>query len=92
MPQRSRRLVPTVIALLCAGSLAGCGLVQRDSGTPSATTSSTAAAPRGLEKFYAQTLDWANCEGGECAELEVPVDYANPDGETLRIAVLRAPA
>lgn len=92
MPQRSRRLVPTVIALLCAGSLAGCGLVQRDSGTPSATTSSTAAAPRGLEKFYAQTLDWANCDGGECAELEVPVDYADPDGETLRIAVLRAPA
>jgi pimeloyl-ACP methyl ester carboxylesterase len=33
------------------------------------------------------------CEGDyECATVQVPVDYANPDGPTVGIAVLRAPA
>lgn len=33
------------------------------------------------------------CEGDyECATVEVPVDYGDPDGATIGIAVLRAPA
>ena len=76
-----------VEAITAAVSMAGVGAEP-----PSATTSSTAAAPRGLGKFYAQTFDWANCEGGECAELEVPMDYDDPDGETIKIAVLRVKA
>jgi pimeloyl-ACP methyl ester carboxylesterase len=33
------------------------------------------------------------CEGDyECATIEVPVDYANPDGPKLALALLRAPA
>jgi pimeloyl-ACP methyl ester carboxylesterase len=31
-------------------------------------------------------------ERAECATLEVPLDYADPDGRTVRIAVLRVPA
>jgi pimeloyl-ACP methyl ester carboxylesterase len=36
---------------------------------------------------------FASCEGDyECATIEVPVDYANPAGPKLSLAILRAPA
>ena len=50
------------------------------------------SAPDGLEAFYDQELDWSDCAGGECATLTVPLDYAEPDGETIDIAVIRVPA
>lgn len=40
-------------------------------------------------------LDWAACPAAvdaECAELEVPVDYEDPDGETLSLSITRIPA
>ncbi len=47
----------------------------------------------GLAPFYAQPLDWQPCgDGDDCATLEVPLDYADPGGETIRLAVLRHPA
>ena len=46
-----------------------------------------------LERFYAQDLDWSDCgDGDECATLTVPLDYADPAGETIGIHVLRRPA
>lgn len=43
-----------------------------------------------LRRFYHQELDWSPCrDGDECARLEVPLDYREPDGETIEIAVLR---
>ena len=83
--------------------MAGC---EVDGGTGGPTTS-VGASPTvaGLERFYAQSLDWAPCEddpdftlgwshldGLECAWLTVPVDYAEPDGATLQIAVDRSVA
>lgn len=36
---------------------------------------------------------WTRCYGDfECASIEVPVDYAAPDGAKIALAVLRAPA
>lgn len=50
-------------------------------------------APEGLESFYDQGLDWSECEGDfQCATLEVPLDYAEPDGETIELALLKVPA
>ena len=46
-----------------------------------------------LAAYYTQELDWQPCrEDFECAELEVPLDYAEPDGETIGIALLKVPA
>jgi hypothetical protein len=50
------------------------------------------AGATGLESFYSQRLQWASCTGGECAKLRVPVDYANPSGETMQLAVIRSKA
>ena len=39
------------------------------------------------------TLDWKSCSlGAQCAVLEVPVDYAKPDGDTLPVSIARVPA
>lgn len=60
-----------------------------------------------LERFYTQKLAFESCEGYatteadakafandtfECARVEVPLDYENPDGRTAQIALLRVPA
>lgn len=43
-----------------------------------------------LERFYEQELDWSPCrDGDECATLEVPLDYTDPGGKTIGIALLR---
>jgi pimeloyl-ACP methyl ester carboxylesterase len=46
-----------------------------------------------LAEFYSQELEWSECEGGkECATLTVPIDYRDPGGGTIDLALLRAPA
>jgi pimeloyl-ACP methyl ester carboxylesterase len=65
------------------------------------------AVPSGLAKFYGQKLTWEGCksyahseldadplsdESLQCTHLTVPLDYDDPDGDTIRIGVLRKPA
>jgi pimeloyl-ACP methyl ester carboxylesterase len=41
------------------------------------------------------SLDWAQCDSIqalECSELEVPVDYAQTDGEKITLALIRMPS
>lgn len=41
----------------------------------------------------ASSLAWSRCgRGVECAQVAVPVDYADPDGEQVGVALVRAPA
>ncbi len=60
---------------------------------PESTPAAGEAPDPALERFYAQDLDWSDCgDGDECATLTVPLDYADPTGETIGIHVLRRPA
>ena len=87
-----------VAAAVCTAAVAACAPAQtgQDDGT--------GPAPPGLERFYAQHLDWGACDAFattttdaeiyadpalQCARLEVPLDYAAPEGRTAQIAVLR---
>ncbi len=47
-------------------------------------------APEGLERFYDQRLTWEECDDHQCATLEVPLDYAAPQGRTIELKLLRA--
>jgi pimeloyl-ACP methyl ester carboxylesterase len=50
-------------------------------------------APAGLEDFYDQQVTWEQCGNRyECTDVEVPLDYDAPDGETITIAVKRLDA
>ena len=46
-----------------------------------------------LASYYAQTLQWSDCNSGDrCSTLTVPLDYARPAGRTIRLNVLKVPA
>ena len=64
--------------------------------TPSPAQKSAAQVPptgrATLARFYRQDLAWSPCGVNHCAKLLVPVDYAHPEGDTLKLAVLRADA
>jgi hypothetical protein len=89
--QRQYPLVrpPTIVLmllLLLAGVLVGCGASTH-------ANSTTSAGSGALERFYTQTLAWSDCAGiFQCATLTVPLDYTNPAGRTIQLAVIRARA
>lgn len=99
-PPRSRRLATGLAAaatpLLLL--LAGC--------TPASSAPDSGAATD-LDAYLGQELDWGGCEDTattpadaelfanpalECASVEVPIDYDEPEGERAHIALLRLPA
>ena len=63
--------------------------------TSNPTGGSQGDAPRGLESFYNQTIDWKDCPDGasfKCGTVTVPLDYEHPDGQTITIALKKLPA
>ncbi|WP_374200356.1 alpha/beta hydrolase [Arthrobacter sp. M4] len=55
-----------------------------------ADPSIVASAPKGLEEFYSQRVDWTSCEKGfQCANIKVPLDYSKPDAGNITIAAIR---
>ena len=64
--------------------------------TSNPTGGSQGDAPRGLESFYNQDIDWKDCSNEtttfQCGTVTVPVDYDHPDGKTITIAVKKLPA
>ncbi len=70
------------------------GVQRRDSGdhgtgvsdSTSATTAASSTAP-------ATGIDWSPCDPGfECAKVPVPLDWSDPTGEQIELAVIRYPA
>ncbi len=62
--------------------------------TPTAAPGSTEPPQPELAPFYEQTLHWEICQSreNECATLTVPLDYQQPEGTTIDLAVLKVPA
>ena len=83
--------------LLAACSGSTIGTITQGSGSASPLPSGSSASPStdpgvdpALAPFYGQKLSWAGCGGSfQCAELRVPLDYAQPSGDTITLSVLR---
>ena len=61
--------------------------------TPTPEPGSSEPPAADLASFYAQALTWESCRGDfECATLTVPIDYQDPGGETIELALLKDPA
>ncbi|MFD5259141.1 alpha/beta hydrolase [Streptomyces bobili] len=57
------------------------------------TAVQAAASPKTPEKPPVPSLAWADCQGGfECANADVPLDYREPHGKTITLAVVRKKA
>ncbi|MDO9485861.1 MAG: alpha/beta hydrolase [Actinomycetota bacterium] len=77
-------------AVLAFALLAACG---NETGTsPIPAPSGTQAIPAALQSYYNQQVSWVDCGGAQCAIVEVPLDYAEPNGESLSLAVTKVPA
>ncbi len=82
-------------AIVALAALVGALMATQDVEAPPAASASTPAAnvPAALQKFYAQQLVWTPCDNKlECAQYDVPLDYAKPAGATVTIKVARAVA
>ena len=61
---------------------------SNDSGSPKPSASVPQGA--GLDGYYAQILEWSDCnEGFECSTFSVPIDYANPADGAMQISAIR---
>lgn len=82
-------ILAVVVALLC---LVGFVAVQGGSDPVADPKPDKEVAPNGLAKFYAQKAKFTDCGSSRCTWVTVPVDYAKPAGETLRLKVKVRPA
>lgn len=93
----------SAIVLACTG-LAACHDRQSTITPTPAQAQGAAAVPEGLETYYTQDVAWYPCEkagrmndadsdtGFTCARVTVPLDYGQPDGETIEIALKKRAA
>ena len=100
---RRRRVSAGVLAAVAGVCLGvGAGAVPAaalPAAGPAPAASSKAAVPQGLESFYSQEVEWYDCvatggmeksaekTGFQCAKVTVPLDYSQPDGQTIEIAM-----
>ncbi len=92
--------VPGLLRPLAAGAAvllvaAGCTVPTGGGSMPrpaTGTIEATRPPTDDLARYYAQQLDWTACAENECADLTVPLDYANPADGDITIKVLRVKA
>jgi len=93
---RSRLAVALVsVVLVVVVLLAGCVAPKNQAAGPVPGTTSdspSAEATGDLASYYTQQLEWTACEQGECSTAQVPLDYADPAGPSIGIALARARA
>lgn len=99
--RRPRTLTALALVAL-SGLVVGC--TQESSDDPLAGDTTTTSADDGTtttqdldgldpaEAFEPEPIEWEDCRFGECALLEVPLDYEDPGGETIEVHAARAPA
>ncbi|WP_148573771.1 alpha/beta hydrolase [Nocardioides caldifontis] len=93
-----RRAGAATSAAVLVLTLASCGLFgDGDESPPSeplaSATTEELPAEDGLAAYYQQQPEWRECRSDmECTEVEVPIDYEDPFGESITLSVLRVPA
>jgi len=89
---KTRRIAVVAVIAAAAMALSGCTLFAPlfNGGASTVTTHTDEPVAAGLEQFYKQDVTWKNCGGGyDCTDLIAPVDWDNPDGEQISLAISR---
>jgi pimeloyl-ACP methyl ester carboxylesterase len=83
---RVKRIAAIAAGIALLVSASGCSvLFPSEKSTPTGEEVGTE-----LEQFYGQVLDWRGCDNGmQCATAEAPLDWAEPDGDTIELALIR---
>jgi pimeloyl-ACP methyl ester carboxylesterase len=94
------RTLRASLALLTVTALVACSANEEpdDAGTSAApgtprAEESMPEVPAGLSAVYEQSLTWEECGNGfDCTDVTVPLDWEEPDGESITLAVKRRAA
>jgi pimeloyl-ACP methyl ester carboxylesterase len=89
---RTRSLTLVAALSVAALALSGCTLIQAVTGGGGSTVTSHTdeEVAKDLEQFYKQDVTWKNCGTGmQCAELIAPVDWNDPTGDQITLAIDR---
>ncbi|WP_049660076.1 alpha/beta fold hydrolase, partial [Kitasatospora sp. MY 5-36] len=102
LPRSAGRAVPALAAALALALSSGCTGSARPAVRPPLDERVAATAAPALRALYDQRIDWRNCPGEDdgdqdaaavrCATLKVPLDYADPGGRTVDVALAKVPA
>ncbi|MFQ6394608.1 alpha/beta fold hydrolase [Nocardia sp. KC 131] len=86
----SHKQVTLAIQSTCAAMIAATAL---------GCTAQAEANDPNLDRFYGQQLQWKSCDdpkldpaGAKCTDVTVPLNYAEPQGETITVAISRIAA
>lgn len=94
-PRHRLAVALVATALVVVVLLAGCVAPKNQAAGPDPGTTPdapTAEVTGDLARYYGQQLEWTTCAEGECATAQVPLDYADPAGPSIGIALARARA
>lgn len=83
---KTRVMSIAAVAAITVFALGAC-TPQKTQVTP--TAAPTVAPTSGGYDVYAQTIAWEGCGELECATIQVPLDWANPQGETVDLLINR---
>ena len=87
-----RRFVAVTLTVALGLSLS----VSAPGVAPAWAAQSASPSNPALQDYYAQRITWQPCEGRgprvQCAQVSVPLDYSQPQGRTIDLALLRVPA
>ncbi|GHF40567.1 proteinase [Kitasatospora xanthocidica] len=101
LPGRALPALALAAALALVGGCTGSGGPGRTDARPPLDDLVAATADPALRALYAQRIDWRPCPDAgadadgpavECGTLTVPLDYADPGGRTIGVALARKPA
>ncbi len=92
-----KRIVLVVAATV---ALAGCSVLPwtQDTAEPTPIIGDTGPTSSGppenpeASAVYQQSVTWRTCGEFECASIDVPLDWSEPDGATVELALSRRPA
>lgn len=91
MPTRPALRRCALVALVVLG-LSGCVAPKHQASAPTSGASTSGTTDPTLARFYDQVLEWTTCGEEQCAEASVPLDWAEPAGDTVTVALRRVPA
>ncbi|MBF0686170.1 MAG: alpha/beta fold hydrolase [Cellulomonas sp.] len=91
MPTRPALRRCALVALVALG-LTGCVAPKHQASSPTSGAAASSTSDPSLARFYDQVLEWTTCGDEQCADATVPLDWEDPGGETITIALRRAPA
>lgn len=93
--RRRRSRLLGAVGVVVAGALvvAGCSSPKNQvTVDPSAAPAGAEGVAPELAAYYQQQPEWTACDQLQCATVTVPLDWDDPEGESIELAVNRAPA